>query len=484
MEHPHHRSPHERTPLIRGANGRQGNQANKVSQDSPEYKRWRRLMLTLLVIAYTGYYFCRTNLPLAIPDLEKKEGFTRTDISSILASGYVLFLIGKFMSGYLIDKFGGKATLLGGLIGSIVTTALFTLKLHPVWFAILRALNQLCSSVGWGACVKTVRRWYEPSRAAHAVAIASLAETAGDAFVRVTLGLTLVAGLSWNQMFYISAAIAACLLIPSCFVPASPQAKGFDAPQEQNQAAREAMRDRSVYTEGSGDGGLRPFLKNTRAWLLSFELLGVVLIRESFASFVSALIASEINLSTGYSAVASAIFPTVGAISAMGGGILLDKTRQNRRALIPLISLTGLAAALLGMWAVTPSNAGESLSGYGHDTLFTQEMALFLGMIGLVAVFLFAPKVIFDGAFVMDLAGGPEHLGSLTAFVTGVGYLGGCISPFVSGALADSKGWPTAILVLAGISSTITVASAVYWFLDMKKLKETSRDEESHVPEE
>ncbi|KNC98290.1 uncharacterized protein SPPG_06686 [Spizellomyces punctatus DAOM BR117] len=482
MEH-HHRRPHERTPLIRGANGRQGNQENKVSQDSPDYKRWQRLMLTLLVVAYTGYYFCKTNLPLAIPDLEKKEGVTRTDISSILASGYVLYLIGKFMSGYLIDKFGGKATLLAGLIGSIVTTVLFTFKLHPVWFAILRGLNQLCSSVGWGACVKTVRGWYEPSRAAHAVAVASLAETAGDAVVRVTLGLTLVAGVSWNQMFYISAAIAAVMLIPSCFVPASPQTKGFDGPQEQNQAAREAMRDRSVYTEGSG-GGLRPFLKNTRVWLLSFELLGVVLIRESFASFVSALIASEIKLSTGYSAVASAIFPTLGAVSAMGGGILLDKTRQNRRALIPLVSLTGLAAALLGMWAVTPSNAGESLSVYGNDTLSPQQMALFLGMIGLVAVFLFAPKVIFDGAFVMDLAGGPEHLGSMTAFVTGVGYLGGCISPFVSGALADSKGWPTAILGLAGIASTIAAASAVYWFLDLKKLKETSRDEESLVPED
>lgn len=166
----------------------------------------------------------------------------------------------------------------------------------------------------------------------------------------------------------------------------------------------------------------------------------------------------------------------MGAVSSIAGGAILDKSSQTRRGLIPLVSLIGLTVSLVGMWAVTPSSAGKDSEALRllreSGSADTKQIALFLIMIGCIALFLYAPKVIFDGAFVMDLAGGPEKVGMVTALVTGIGYLGGCVSPFVSGVLADKMGWPFAILLMAAIGGVISAAATVYWMLDLRKLRQ------------
>ena len=183
----------------------------------------------------------------------------------------------RFLSGYIINTFGGKTTLLVGLVGSILTTVLFTFKVNVTFFAIIRALNQLSSAVGWSAVVKIVRGWYPPSKAAHAVAIASLAESAGDAVVRLVLGGSLVYGLTWKQMFYVSAVAGAILFIPSCFVVAQPADKGMEPPSEGSAHAQDT-ENRSVYQ--NGQSGLGPLLKSGRFWLLSGEMFGIILVRD------------------------------------------------------------------------------------------------------------------------------------------------------------------------------------------------------------
>ncbi|KAJ3156321.1 hypothetical protein HDU89_004103 [Geranomyces variabilis] len=472
------RPPSERTALL---SGNQAGAGNDAPQEKPDFLKWRKIVLTLLVVAYTGYYFGKTNLPLAIPSLEDKEGgLKRSQVSIVLTSGYVFYLGGKFLSGFCVDKFGGKWTLLAGLLGSIGTSLLFPLINHVAWYAGVRAINQLFSSVGWGACVKITRHWYTPSAAAHAVAIASLAETLGDALVRLVLGGAMIGGLGWQAMFYLSAGVGGALFVPSLFVPGMPGDKGMDDPVETDEAAEEDMRSRSVFrdVDDDEDAGLMPMVKSVRIWLLSAELLVVILIRESFATFASSLIASELGLSNSHASVASAIFPALGAISSVGGGFLLDHTRQDRRGLIPVVSLGLTTLALVGMWTVTPNGAGlESAVATLRSDPKPTEIALFIGMIGAVALFLYAPKVIIDGAFVMDLAGGEARVGTVTAFVTGVGYLGGCISPTVTGVMADIYGWKVATLLLTGLCAAVTGASVLYWYLDLEALKTNANND-------
>lgn len=76
-------------------------------------------------------------------------------------------------------------------------------------------------------------------------------------------------------MFFLSAGIAGALFIPTFFVPGVPQDKGFDPPEETDQEAEEDMRHRTVFD--SEDQSIWVLLKNTRIWLLSIELMGVIL---------------------------------------------------------------------------------------------------------------------------------------------------------------------------------------------------------------
>ena len=79
----------------------------------------------------------------------------------------------------------------------------------------------------------------------------------------------------------------------------------------------------------------------------------------------------------------------------------------------------------------------------------------------------------------MDLAGGEDNVETVTAAVTGLGYVGGCVSPFVSGVVADQMGWPFAMMVLAGFAGTTCAMSGVYWLWDLKKIRD-SRSAQSH----
>ncbi|KAJ3045272.1 hypothetical protein HDV00_011144 [Rhizophlyctis rosea] len=310
----------ERTPLI-GYGG--------AEADRKRMGQACRQVIALLVVAYTGYYFVRSNLAVAIPILEEEE-ISRTKIGFVLGAGYTAFLIGKFLSGTIIRRIGGKTTLLLGLVGSIVTSVLFTFKATPVWFGTFRFLNQLAESVGWSAVVKIVRGWYAPSEAAHAIAFASLAESGGDAVVRLVLGGSLLYGLGWKEMFYLSAAAGT----------------GLEPPKETGGSGQN-LQERSVYAPG--ESGVRPLLKSGRFWILSAQMFGIILIRESFASFTSAFIKEELELSTGLSAIASAIFPALGAISSLAGGLLLDHVRPSRRGLVPFLCLGVVTAGLGGM---------------------------------------------------------------------------------------------------------------------------------------
>ncbi|KAJ3246980.1 hypothetical protein HK104_007831, partial [Borealophlyctis nickersoniae] len=293
-----------------------------------------------------------------------------------------------FLSGYMVDALGGKRVLLGGLMGCIVSTVMFPMKVDVVWFAGWRGVEQLASSLGWGAVVKIVRKWYTPSTSSQAIATASLAESLGDAVVRTLLGASLLLNFTWQHMFYISALMGAVFFIPTCFAPAAPAEKGLEMPREQN----EQEEERSVFA-GQEDG---------------------VTVRESFTSYLSTLLTEQLSLHPGTSAMASALFPLVGAVSSLLGGYTLDRIRPHRRGVVPVAMLACLTCSLVLLSRALPES---------KDDITPSQITFAFCALALTSFFLYAPKIIIDGAFVMDIAGRADKVGSVTAAVTGVGYL-------------------------------------------------------------
>src|SRR6202042_37972 len=95
---------------------------------------WHVTTIALLALGYSGYYFCRSNLSVVLPDLIQdlaRHGISANQaqvrLGFIASAGTMAYAVGKFISGSLADMFGGRRNFLGGMAGSIVFTLLFVL---------------------------------------------------------------------------------------------------------------------------------------------------------------------------------------------------------------------------------------------------------------------------------------------------------------------------------------------------------------------
>src|ERR1700761_476878 len=95
------------------------------SSEAPAFTRWHLLTIVLLVLGYSGYYFCRSDFSVALPLLKQdlaRHGIplsaATVQLGSIASAGVLAYAIGKFLCGSLADLFGGKRSFLVGIAGS------------------------------------------------------------------------------------------------------------------------------------------------------------------------------------------------------------------------------------------------------------------------------------------------------------------------------------------------------------------------------
>ena len=96
------------------------------------FSGWHAATIALLALGYSGYYFCRSNLSVVLPDLIHdlaQHGITPSEaqvrLGFIASAGTVAYAAGKFISGSVADLFGGKRNFLAGMGGSVLFTVCF-----------------------------------------------------------------------------------------------------------------------------------------------------------------------------------------------------------------------------------------------------------------------------------------------------------------------------------------------------------------------
>jgi sugar phosphate permease len=176
--------------------------------------KWQATNLALLVIGYSGYYLCRSNLsvamPLIIQDLGRRgigSDAARVSLGSVASLGVLAYAIGKFPSGSLADLFGGRRNFLFGMSGSIVFTLLFAASGSLPLFTFAWMGNRLVQSLGWAGAVKIASRWFPFRQYGTVMAVISLSYLFGDAAARQFLGLLIANGAGWRGVFFWSAGV-------------------------------------------------------------------------------------------------------------------------------------------------------------------------------------------------------------------------------------------------------------------------------------
>ncbi len=422
--------------------------------------RWKFLTVALMVVGYSGCYLCRSNFSVMLTaianDLVAKGLSPETAqirMGQIATLGVLAYTIGKFITGSVADFLGGRRNVLFGMFGSVLFTALFALGGGVPMFTLAWIGNRAVQSFCWTGMVKITGRWFSYSAYGTAMGVISLSFLFGDAAARTFMSLLIEAGLGWRQVFWVAAGVLSGLTVLNLlWLKESPRDVGFDEP---------VANPLNVYGETTDRDdpptNLRSLLVplvTSPAFLTACVLsLGLTLLRETFNLWTPTYFTQVVGSSSSQAAAQSALFPLFGGASVLLAGWLGDRLGTLGRA---SVILGGCALAGIVMWVLASFDfAGHSVAA--------------VGLVGLIGFLMLGPYSYLAGAISLDL-GGKRGAATACGIIDGVGYLGGMLAGDTVARLSVAYGWTGAFRALAGVAALTSLAAAVFFTIERRKL--------------
>ena len=413
--------------------------------------RWHLLTVSLLFLGYAGYYFCRSDYSVALPLILAEQvrkgtpaNLAQVRLGSIASLGVLAYAIGKFPSGGLADRFGGRRNFLGGMFGSILFTLLFMAGGGFPIFTLAWLGNRMVQSLGWAGLVKVTSRWFCYTTYGSVMAVLSLSYLFGDAISRGIMSLLLAHGFGWRGLFGAGAILLSVLLLCNLiFLRETPESYNLPAPEENplNLFAG------STVAQPGMTPIFRILLSSYAFWLVCGLSLGTTLLRETFNLWMPTYFTQMVGMTSAQAASGSALFPFFGGVSVLMAGFLSDYLGPEGRSRILLGGLCLTVLALLGLAEVSM-----------HAPRLVP-----IALVAAVAFCLLGPYSYLGGAMSLDF-GGREGSGTASGLIDGFGYLAGVLSGNGMAHLAVTYGWQTMFLVLAGVAAlTSLIAAAALW---------------------
>ena len=418
------------------------------------FTAWHAATIALLAFGYSGYYFCRSNLSVVLPDLIHdlaQHGISASEaqvrLGFIASAGTMAYAIGKFISGSLADLFGGRRNFLGGMAGSILFTVVFLLSGGFPLFTLAWVGNRLFQSTGWVGLVKVASRWFSYSTYGTVMAVLSLSFLFGDAGCRWIMSELMAHGVGWRGVFIAAACSLGCLLLANfLFLRDTPEERGLPSPPA-NPLNVYAMEEMSNHEHVGLKAILKPLLSSFPFWLVCLLSLGTTLLRETFNFWTPTYFVQYVGMSSSEAASRSALFPLFGGVSVLLAGVLSDKLGLNGRNIV-LVGGMAASTVCLGFLSRTPGHAGALLP---------------VVLVTLVGFLLLGPYSYLAGAMSLDF-GGKRGSATAAGIIDGVGYLAGWLSGDTVARITVHYGWKNAFLALA-VASLLTalVALVLVW---------------------
>lgn len=404
------------------------------------------LVIALLFGGYASYYFCRSDLSVAMPMLSRElqhkgmsADLAMVRLGAMVSVGVMAYAAGKFLLGGLGDVWGGRRNFLGGLGGAIVFTLLFTLGGGLPVFTIAWVGNRLVQSMGWAGLIKVCSQWFSYRAYGTVIGILSLSFLIGDAVARQWMGLLIARGYGWRSLFYLAAIVGGVVLAANLvFLKESRTGLGFRAAE---------VNPLNVFgKQGKTGGGLKglvlPLLKNAGFLIVCFLSFCTTIVRETFNTWTPTYLHNFLSYSDSAAAGMSAVFPALGAVSVIIAGLAGDRLGVSGRSIVLFIGMVMTAAGLGCMAVLKPGTQG----------------GLPLILIGLVGLGLLGPYSYLAGALALDF-GGERGGATSSGFIDGVGYAGGILAGDSVARLSVHFGWSGVFVTLAGVSAASALAA-------------------------
>jgi sugar phosphate permease len=411
--------------------------------------------IALLFFGYAACYYCRVDLSVATPLLVEelgRRGVSHGDavvhIGSIFSLGVLAYALGKLFLTGLGDYWGGRRNFLIGVGGAAVFTLLFASGGGLPLFTLAWIGNRLTQSIGWAGLIKVSSKWFDFSSYGTIIGILSISYFVGDALARQQMGMLIAHGYGWRALFVFAGAVAGAALLANLLLLRESRL------DEGHPEAKPNPLNLFAATE-SAPAGIRallvPLLRSRAFLLVCLLSFACTIIRETFNTWNPDYL-HDLGFSMSRSATLSAIFPAVGAVSALVAGWVSDRLGLGGRSLLLFSGLAATAAALTVLAFVHPGTGATALP------VFT---------IGVVAFCLLGPYSYLGGAFALDF-GGKQASAASSGIIDGIGYLGGVLAGDSVARIARALGWERVFLALAVVSAAAAVCAGVLHVLNIR----------------
>lgn len=415
---------------------------------------WQGVTVILLFVGYAGYYLCRSDLSVTLPqiiDELSSKGMTpaaaRIQLGQIASWGVVAYALGKFLLGGTADVWGGKRNFLTGMGGAVAFTLLFGLGGGLPIFTLAWVGNRTAQSVGWAGMVKITSKWFSFASYGTVMGIISLSYLFGDAASRYFMGFLIHEGIGWRGVFLIAGGTLGLLfLLNLIFLKESRSQLGFSEPDVNplNLFNAAGQPERKKKAPGPFEL-LRPLVRSYVFWLVCALSCGTTIVRETFNLWTPTYFHQALGFNDAQAANQSAWFPLLGGVSVLLAGYLSDKLGRTGRALIMFWGLV-LAAVVLGALGLFQ---------------FASARMVPVMLVGLVGFLLLGPYSYLAGAIALDF-GGSEASATSSALIDSAGYVGGILAGDTVARVSVSFGWQGAFLALAGVCALSSAAGALF----------------------
>jgi OPA family glycerol-3-phosphate transporter-like MFS transporter len=408
-----------------------------------QFTFWHGATIALLTLGYSGYYFCRSNLAVVLPELISefaKHGLSASQaqvrLGLIASVGTVAYALGKFIFGALADVAGGRPNFLGGMAGAILFTIVFAVSGGIPLFTLAWVCNRFSQAAGWPGLVKVSSRWFSYSAYGSVMAILSLSFLFGDAACRWAMSGLLAHGAGWREVFFASAAFLGVLFIANLLLlRETPRERGLPDPIENPLNVFAGGKDENAEDHRNWVAIVRPLVTCFPFWLVCLLSVGATLLRESFNLWIPTYFVQSAGLSPSHAASSSALFPLFGGFAVLLAGVVSDRLGLNGRNLVMVLGMSASAISLLVL-AGLPQGVEPSTQIF---------------LVTLIGVLLLGPYSYLAGAMSLDF-GGKRGSATAAGIIDGFGYLAGYLSGDTVARITVTFGWSGAFRALAAIA--------------------------------
>ena len=418
----------------------------------------RREQITVIVCMYIGYLmlmFCRTAFTTVSPALVEDPdlSLTTTHIGDILGYAALGSLVGKLLTGFVADHFGGRLTLLValGVVASLTAAMGYSASFSA--FVLFIFCLQLLRAGGWPALTKLIGQWVPPESYGRTWGILSTASRTGVVISSLALGLLLVYALGevdpdtlvaenpggWRWVPIAAGGLGLLVVLGLWWRfpkrPASARPKA-DEPKPLDLLAT-----------------LRFFARADRFWLICASLMCITMLM-ALVNFTGLYLAQSFEVSAGKAATAATVFPFGCLIAVLLVGLIYDRLTRKQRIYFVGASLVVGCLCIAGLIWITEAP-------YDLTLRFNVALALILLLGACIAPAYYLPMSVFSVEF------GGARSGVLVGFIDATGYAAEAVFMPYAGRLADqSGGWTHYMWLLFVIACVGLVSTAMFLYRD------------------